>query len=300
MRGTLDICMCAPLPRLRAACKPCDTGSMAFGAQLGEILKPAVDLVYPPRCPLCGTAIVDQGNLCPACWSELEFPGQPEYTRCSVPLPSPGHGAMICGACQADPPRHAGVVAATLYTDASRKLVLAFKHGGKIALAKLLGRMIAARLPHPDRGDGDPPLIVPVPLHRWRLWRRGYNQAALLAYELGRAGKGRVLVDGLIRRKRTVSLGGLGREAREAVLAGAISAHPARAATLSGRDVILVDDVLTSGATSAACVAALHDVGVSSVLIACFARVPAGLATAQRRAPSENETPEAIKTSGAA
>lgn len=163
-------------------------------------------------------------------------------------------------------------MAASLYNDASRQLILTFKHGGKIALGPLLARMIGARL---DPGD-DKPLLVPVPLHRWRLWKRGYNQAALLAGELAKLGKGELLVDALIRRKRTPSLGGLGREERERALAGAISVRSSARANLSGRDVILIDDVLTSGATSEACTAALLEAGAASVRIACFARVVDG------------------------
>lgn len=108
------------------------------------------------------------------------------------------------------------VHAATIYNEASRRLVLDCKHGRRIALARLLARLIAARLTGPAH-DGAAPLLVPVPvpLHRWRLWQRGFNQAALLAGELARLGKGEAVVDGLIRRKRTPSLGGLGREARE-------------------------------------------------------------------------------------
>jgi predicted amidophosphoribosyltransferase len=112
-----------------------------------------------------------------------------------------------------------------------------------------------------------------VPLHRWRLWRRGFNQAALLARDLARFGKGEAGLDVLVRHKRTPSLGGLGRDAREQVLAGAFRLNPARAARLTGRHVVLVDDVLTSGATSRACIAAIAAAGPASIAVACFARV---------------------------
>ena len=167
------------------------------------------------------------------------------------------------------------VHAATYYGETSRGLVLAYKHGGRIALARLMAQLIAARLP--ERAVGAPPaLLVPVPLHRWRLWSRGFNQAALLAQELARLGKGEVEVAALIRQRRTPSLGGLGRESRAQALRGAIRLDRAQAKRLSGRDIILVDDVLTSGATSRACIAALAEARPASVAVACFARVDEG------------------------
>lgn len=133
----------------------------------------------------------------------------------------------------------------------------------------MLARLISARLPAME-GDW---LVVPVPLHRVRLWGRGFNQAGLLARELAKLSNQALLVDGLSRRKQTRSLGGLGRKARARTLTGAIAVNPARAARLKGANILLVDDVLTSGATSDACVSALKRAGASRVVIACFARV---------------------------
>lgn len=233
---------------------------MAWVAQLFRGIQPMVDVVYPPRCPACGDSIADQQGLCVECWSTLEIPAGEVAEGAGVP-----------------------VLAATYYNDTSRKLVLAYKHGGRIALSRLLARLMAARLPD-ARESAAPPLLVPVPLHRWRLWHRGFNQAALLASELGKLGKGEALVDGLVRRKRTPSLGGLGREARDRALAGSISVNPARAAILTGRDVVLIDDVFTSGATSRACIAVIREARPASIVVACFARVEAGDGHAEHRA----------------
>lgn len=224
---------------------------MALVAHIARGMKPVLDMVYPPRCPSCGVAIIDQQGLCIECWTTLEIPSDEVDESAAVP-----------------------VFAATFYNDTSRRLVLAYKHGGRIALSRLLARLMAARLPDATK-SGMPPLLVPVPLHRWRLWQRGFNQAALLAIELASMGKGEALVDGLIRHKRTPSLGGLGREARDRALAGAITINPARAVDLAGRHVVLIDDVLTSGATSRACIAAIRRARPASIAVACFARVNA-------------------------
>lgn len=185
------------------------------------------------------------------CWGGLEFPKAEAASDGAHP---------------------SGVIAATLYNDMSRGLLLKFKHGGKIALAPLLGKMIASRI-HLE--EGEEPLLIPVPLHRTRIWQRGFNQSAMLARELAKAGKGELIVDALIRQKRTPSLGNMSADKRKSVLAGAIAVRPAAMQAIKGRPVILVDDVLTSGATSDACIEALLGGGAASVRLACFARADA-------------------------
>lgn len=219
----------------------------------GEILRPLLDFIYPPRCPACGADIGAQAGLCLTCWMALQVPD--------------------------DPLGNANIIAASAYCDLSRKLVLAFKHGGKIALAPLLARLIAARVgePQPER------LIIPVPLHPFRIWRRGYNQSALLAGQLQSMGHGELLVDGLQRVKATPSLDRRSRAERAVLLKGAIRAHPRRVKILQGRDVLLVDDVLTSGATTEVCTFALKQAGVKQVTVACFARVGGRKSTSDAR-----------------
>lgn len=243
---------------------------MSVARRFAEIMKPAVDLIYPPRCPICGDAIGEQNGLCVACWSSLAIPHAPLCDSCGRPIPETLSGANVqCAPCIADPPIHDGIFAATYYNDASRKLILAFKHGRRIALSRMLARLMVARLPE-LAGQW---LFIPVPLHRLRLWHRGFNQAALLAGECAKLGGQRLIVDGLVRKKRTRSLGGLGRKARERTLAGAIGVNATRRNLLKGTNIVLVDDVLTSGATSEACVKALKRAGASNVVICCFARV---------------------------
>ena len=236
-------------------------------------LTPLVDLVFPPRCPLCGEALGEQGGLCIACWSKLVIPGEPACASCQRPLGDAfgerEAGAVQCAPCLQFPPRHDGVAAATLYNPTSRDLVLAFKHGRRVALGALLGRLIAARV-----GDlAGEWLVVPVPLHRWRLWKRGFNQSALLARPIAAAPGRTLAVDALVRTRATPSLGGLGRTDRAKALRGSIVINPAWKARLRDARVLLIDDVMTSGATSDACVRALRRGGAAKVRIACFARV---------------------------
>lgn len=266
---------------------------------LADTLGPVMDLIYPPRCPVCGEAIAQQVGLCAACWEQLEIPSEPCCALCQRPFGGSGLAdGAICAPCMASPPRHDGIAAATLYNDVSRRLVLAFKHGRRIALAPMLARLMAARLPETKAA-----VIVPVPLHRWRLWYRGFNQAALLGRSLERLGHGTLAVDALLRTRRTPVLRGLGAKARRRALAGAIRVSRRGGKVVKGRSVILVDDVLTSGATSQACVAALKRAGATSVVICCFARVLDGERTAAMAAPPpsvpQRETPETTKVPGA-
>lgn len=235
------------------------------------ILTPVIDFVFPPRCPVCRAPVIEHGGMCVECWGKLKVPTGTCCSKCQRPL-GEGSGAtadLVCAPCMAEPPRHAGIAAATLYNDTARALVLALKHGRRIGLAPMMARMIAPRLPVLE-GEW---LLIPVPLHRWRILKRGYNQSALLASELSRRIGQRLLVDGLVRSKSTPSLGRLNKNARARVLSGAIAPHPRRMGVLKGANVVLVDDVMTSGATSNACIIALRKAGVAQVRLACFARV---------------------------
>ncbi|MDG2005584.1 MAG: ComF family protein [Novosphingobium sp.] len=236
---------------------------------LAEALAPVVDLVFPPRCPLCGQGISAQTGLCASCWSDLVIPGEPACESCGRPFGDGILDGAICAPCLAHPPRHDGIVAATLYNDSSRRLVLAFKHSNRIALAPMMARLMTAKL---DLAEEDW-VVIPVPLHRWRLWRRGFNQAAVLAREVARQTGSTLTVDALLRHKSTPVLGGLGAKARTRALAGAIGINPRRSANVQDARILLVDDVMTSGATSDTCIAALKRAGASEVKLVCFARV---------------------------
>lgn len=231
-----------------------------------------LDVLLPPHCPTCAEQVTAQGTFCSPCFGQLPFITAPFCTGCGLPFASTAQGGTLglCPACLAHPPPWHEARAAFLYTEAARHLILPLKHAGRLDLAPVLAAHMARNgAPLLRRAD----LLVPVPLHRWRLMRRGFNQAAELARRLGRTAHRPVLPDALLRPRPTPSLGTLSAEARAAALHGAILVNPRHAARLAGRRVLVVDDVLTSGATARACTAALLAAGARDVDVLVAARV---------------------------
>ena len=232
------------------------------------ILGSAVDFALPPRCPACGTIVIEPHRFCLPCWQALAFLGEPCCARCGLPFEYGSDDVAECGRCLADPPRFDRLRAAVAYGEVARKVALKLKYSGRPGVAETLGRLVARHLePRPEA------LLVPVPLHRWRIWKRGYNQAALIASALSRLSGVPAEADILRRVKATPTLRGLGRRERAEAVRGAFRVTPAGKALLRGRSVILVDDVFTSGATANACAKALKRAGAASVDVLCWARV---------------------------
>ncbi|WP_010543342.1 ComF family protein [Sphingomonas elodea] len=226
-----------------------------------------LDLALPPRCPGCGDIVEADHRFCAICWDSLHFVGPPWCAGCHLPFEyDRGEGAR-CGSCIADPPPHDGVRAAVAYGDVARRLALKLKYGGRLAAAETMARAMVRLVP--EEGD----LLVPVPLHRWRLWSRGFNQALLIARGVSRGTGMPVEVDLLRRVKGTPKLQGLGRRSRAKAVAGAFALAPGAEARLEGRVVVLVDDVHTSGATGDACARLLKRGGAAKVILLCWARV---------------------------
>lgn len=234
-------------------------------------MQSALRLLYPSQCISC-TEMVD-GNfaLCGPCWRDTPFISGLACEKCGVPLPGDDTGeSVLCDDCMTVARPWDRGRAALLYKDNGRKLVLALKHGDRLDLARPAAGWLlrtAAPLLMPQT------LIAPVPLHWLRLAKRRFNQSALLSENLARvAGLGHC-PDLLVRTKRTSSLEGLGRDARFAMLSDAIRVHQRRRHRVVGRPVLLVDDVMTSGATLAASAEACLTAGAAKVDIVTLARV---------------------------
>lgn len=231
-----------------------------------------VDYALPPRCPGCGIIVGEDRQFCLTCWSSLDFLDGPSCFRCSIPLPTGLPGERVaCGACLANPPPFAGAPAALAYGPVARTVALRLKYGRRTGHARLMARLMARHLA--ALGAVDPVLLVPVPLHRWRLWSRGFNQAALVADELARltgAARDHHL---LLRIKSTASLRGKGRRERERIVAGAFALAPDGRARAAGRHLVLVDDVHASGATLRAAARVLARSGAAHVSALTWARV---------------------------
>lgn len=259
---------------------------MESEGELVKIVRPAealrrvgrtvLDLFYPPTCLDCHAPVATSDALCPRCFGRLRPITAPFCPRLGIPFQhDPGPGALSAEAI-ADPPPFERSRSAVLYNEVARAIVSRMKYGDRPELAGF-----CARLMHRAGHElwGDDAVLVPVPLNRWRLLSRRYNQSTELARALGRL-TGIAVEPSLVRRHRnTRQQVGLTRDARHRNVAGAFRAHPDLITRLKGRRVILVDDVITTGSTIAAITRTLTKAGVDKVDVISFARVVVGQET---------------------
>ena len=261
---------------------------MLAGQWLRAGARGLLDLVLPPRCPSCRTIVAGDRSFCADCWAQLAFITAPFCAGCGQPFEVDAGEAARCGECLIRPRRVDAARAAVAYAGPGRAAVLGLKHGDRLHLAEVMA-------PHLHRTAGDwlgaEALLVPVPLHRWRLWRRGFNQAVLIAASLGRRSATPIERDALVRVRATRMSQGLNRRQRAAYVRAAF--RVARPAAVAGRNIVLVDDVYTTGATAEACARVLRRAGAQSVRVLTWARVvrsgPSHIVDAEPREPAGKE-----------
>jgi len=246
---------------------------------MGLRVQGALRLLYPPQCVACGELADAEFGLCGKCWREAGFISGLVCDCCGAPLPGGPDGpgavaeapeALRCDDCLAIARPWKRGRAAFLYGETGRRIALALKHGDRTDLARPAADwMLKAAGPILVPGM----LVAPIPLHWFRLFRRRYNQSALLAERLAHEARLAYCPDLLVRSRGTPSQDGRDRAGRFANVAGAIRPHPARKGRLMGRHVLLVDDVMTSGATFAAAAEACLAAGAREVSVLALARV---------------------------
>lgn len=234
-------------------------------------LSKLIDAVLPPRCPFTGEIVDSAGTISPSAWAALSFIAAPYCDACGFPFEfavPKGGGETLCAACLSDRPAYKHARAALVYNDASRDFILGFKHGDQI-------HSVVAMVPWLKQAGADlladADVIIPVPLHRWRLLRRRYNQAAVIGRALAKACGKTFLPDALTRTRATPTQGHLKARERAQNVKRAFAVHPKR--NLAGKKVLLVDDVYTTGATINECVKVLLKAGVAGVSVLTLARV---------------------------
>lgn len=241
-----------------------------LGGRARRWIGAGLEALWPSRSLVSSRRDIGEGAVPPEEWAELTFLIGPVCDHCGLPQEIDLGALAVCAACIARPPKWSSARSALAYDEASRRIVLDLKRAGRRdGLSTLAGWMLQAGGSLVERAD----LIVPVPLHYRRLAARGYNQSGWLAAALSRRTRVPVRIDILKRRKPTPSQGGLSPKARHRNVAGAFAVRRGRESALAGKTVLLVDDVLTTGATLTGCTRTLLKAGAARVDVLTLARV---------------------------
>lgn len=233
-----------------------------------KLLKKILNVVIPQKCILCNRII--EGSICGECWGKINFISKPYCEICHLPFEY-DIGDAPCSDCLKYPPAYDKAYSVFVYDEFSKPLITKFKYGDAIYFLPHLANILHAKTQH-IKAD----FIIPVPLHYKRLVSRRYNQAGLLASRLSKISKRYVLLDGLFRTKNTPPQAGLVRKDRNKNIVGAFSVNPKHKHVLNGKSVILVDDVMTTGATIHECAKVLKQSGVRKIYVATIARTVMG------------------------
>jgi ComF family protein len=237
----------------------------------GGVGRAALDLLFPPLCVACRARVGEPHSLCAKCWNTMSFLDGALCVRCGVPFDVDPGAETVCGPCYTEPHAFDRARALVRYDDASKGLILAFKHGDRLDHAPAFAHWLE-RVGRPLLDEAD--IVVPVPLHRWRLWSRRYNQAAVLASRIATLAEKPFDPMVLERKRPTPSQGKMASaKARRRNVLGAFRVPAAKMALVRGKHMLLVDDVFTTGATLDACARALKRAGAGRVDALTLARV---------------------------
>ena len=237
---------------------------------LAHLLQEAINLVLPPRCAATGEIVDRPGMLSPSFWKDLSFIDDPMCVTCGMPFSIEAPKGTLCAACLSDPPIFDQARSTVIYNDPSRQLILGFKYGDRLqTVHTFIPWLLRAGSEMIDTCD----VIIPVPLHKKRLWDRRFNQSAVIASALAAASKKNISTDALVRLRATIQQKGLSRAERKKNVEGAFAVPAIRRERLKKKNVLLIDDVYTSGATINECCRILKKSGADKVFVLTVARV---------------------------
>ena len=242
--------------------------SLSLGLHKGW--QKVLHFIYPSLCPFCRESVEKDGVICHACWPKMSFITKPFCQKCALPLELAFQEETICGQCLLEPPVFSDSRAVFSYAPLVKRLILRFKNNQATALASFMGDQMYEKSKDLIQTSD---FIVPVPLHKKRLQKRGFNQATLLAWRVAKDDISKVKTQLLVRKTNTPSQGSLSAKNRKKNVENAFGIHPFfQKKQLSGKVVTLIDDVMTTGATLSSCAKVLKKEGARVVNVVVFSR----------------------------